>query len=143
MARTVVPPVFVRGGEAQGGDGLPEKLVKYVPAETLAFFFPTATALGSNHDGWLIAVLILGALGTIGYLWTSAQSQEVEERPLPYFYVLAVIAFFCWAIGTRGNVANLVNIDSTVSGALLGAAAFLVPLSDSVALEIVKRRRGA
>jgi hypothetical protein len=143
MARTVVPPVFVRGGGAQGGDGLPEKFVKYVPAETLAFFVPTAAALGTNRDGWLIAAIIVGALGTVGYLWTAAQREDEDKRPLPYFYFLAVIAYLCWALGTSGSVADLVHADRTVAGVILGAGVFLIPLADSVALEIVKRQRGA
>lgn len=39
MPRTVVPPAELRGARERpiGGDPLPERLVKYVPAETLAF----------------------------------------------------------------------------------------------------------
>src|SRR4051812_1815235 len=99
MPRTVVPPPDVRGGGglgAQAGDGLPEKLVKYVPAETLAFFVPAAAGLGSDRDTWLIVVFVVGLAGTLGYLWNRGQEEQPDKRPLTHFYVLSGIAFCCW-----------------------------------------------
>jgi hypothetical protein len=103
MPRTVVPPVRWRGpggpGSA-GGDGFPERLVKYVPAETLAFFVPLAAVLDPGHRLWLITVLVVGAVGTVGYLWLAGQQAGPDERPLPHFYALSCVAFLCWAVGT-------------------------------------------
>jgi len=73
VARTVVPPPALRAGGdglgAHAGDNLPEKLVKYVPAEALAFFVPAAAGLGSDRKIWLIVIFVVGLAGTIGYLW--------------------------------------------------------------------------
>jgi hypothetical protein len=135
MPRTVVPPkpASKRAADAPaGGDQLPEKLVKYIPGETLAFFVPVAAALGSDRKGWLVAVTIVAAIGTVAYLWNSASSTPATERPLPHFYVLAVIAFAAWAIGTSPNIADLISVDDVVAGVILALAVFLVPLADGI-----------
>ncbi len=134
MPRTVVPPrpVDQRAAESPAGDQLPEKLVKYIPGETLAFFVPIAAALGTERDGWLVAVLIIAAIGTVAYLWNSANSLPPDERPLPHFYGLAVVALACWAIGTAPNVASLISVDDVVAGVILALAVFLIPLADGI-----------
>lgn len=134
MPRTIVPPqrAAKQAGQPATGDTLPEKLVKYIPGETLAFTVPVAAALGSDHEVWLIAMLIVAALGTPAYLWNSATSLPADQRPLTHFYVLATVAFGCWAIGTCPSVANLISVDDVVAGVILAAAVFLVPLLDGV-----------
>jgi hypothetical protein len=141
MPRTVVPPVAARGerGATQvGGDSLPERLVKYVPAETLAFFVPVAGSIGSSRSPLLIAAVSAGLVGTVGYLWLAGQRAESDQRPRGHFYILAAVAFVCWAIGTSANVAHLVRIDQVTAGVILGLAVFLVPLID----EVLTRYRG-
>lgn len=135
MPRTVVPPVRLRGpapGQAVGGDGLPERLVKYVPAETLAFFVPLAAGIGDKRDGLLLTVVGAGLAGTVGYLWTAGQRAKPDERPRAHFYPLAGVSFLCWALGTSPNVAALVRLDPVESAVALGLAVFLVPLLDDV-----------
>ncbi|HEU5109715.1 MAG TPA: hypothetical protein VFT95_14330 [Micromonosporaceae bacterium] len=144
MPRTVVPPVHFRGGrrgrgEPAGGDSLPERLVKYVPAETLAFFVPIAAVLGADRRGWLITVLVVGVAGTVGYLWLAARKANDDEKPLPHFYVLACLAFLCWAIGTSAGVADLVNLDQVEAGVVLGLAVFIIPLGDDVLNRLLRR----
>lgn len=141
MPRTVVPPVRFRGAAERsvGGDGLPERLVKYVPAETLAFFVPTAAAIGAERDTLLVVVLVVALVGTIGYLWLAGQRAAEDERPLPHFYVLAGVAFLCWAIGTSANVSALVGMDTTTGGVVLGLAVFAVPLLDEVGNRLLQR----
>ena len=145
MARTVVYPVVMRnggtppaGGEA-GGDSVPERLVKYVPAETLAFFVPAAAGLGADREGLLIAVIVAGLVGTIGYLWVAAQREDEDKRPMTHFYVLAGLAFLCWALGTSGSVSSLVDLDATAAGVILGLAVFLIPLVDEVLVHVKSR----
>lgn len=136
MPRTVVPPVSVRGAAAVGGDQLPEKLVKYVPAETLAFFVPAAAALGSGRGVLLVVVVVAGLAGTVGYLWWAGQRAKPGRRPLAHFYVLAGLAFLCWAVGTCPNVATTVGLDQVEAGVVLGLAVFLIPLADGVLTRI-------
>ena len=111
-------------------DGLPEKLVKYVPAETVAFFVAVSAAVGTQHEGWLIALFIIGALGTPAYLWAVAPSGSAA--PHPYFYALAIIAFVCWALGTSGSTQSLFGLSQNLGGVVLASAAFVIPLADSV-----------
>jgi hypothetical protein len=142
MARTVVPPqvsVEARALDDLGaeelpvvGDGLPERLVKYVPAETLAFFVPFAAAIEPDRYVLLIAVVVVAALGNIGYLWWNGHNLPREQRPLPHFFVMATIAFLCWAIATAPNVSAMLGIDALIAAVILGSAVFLVPLADQV-----------
>lgn len=139
MPRAVVPPnprSAARRSDSPPSDGLPEKLVKYVPAETLAFFVPTSAVLGSDHDAVLAAAIAIGAVGTAGYLWLAARNESPDRRPRRHFYPLAVVAFLCWALGTSANVMDMVGIDATASGAILGFAIFLVPLADGLLNEV-------
>jgi hypothetical protein len=142
MPRTVVPPVRFRGSggaEPAGGDRFPERLVKYVPAETLAFFVPTAAVLDDDHKAWLLAVLVAGILGTAGYLWVAGRAAEDDERPLPHFYVLASIAFACWAVGTSAGVAALIGLDQVEAGVVVGLAVFVIPLVDDILNRVLNR----
>lgn len=144
MARTVIPPQVAAAAQPRGldaepagelpvvGDSIPEKLIKYVPAETLAFFVPFAAAIGSERQGLLIAVVVIAAIGNVGYLWWSGHTLAKEQQPLPHFFVLATIAFVCWAIATAPNVAALLGIDALVAAVILGAAVFLIPLADQI-----------
>jgi hypothetical protein len=143
VPRTVVHPVVVRGagGEPAGGDPLGERLIKYVPAETLAFFVPVAATVGADRDALLVAVLAVGLVGTVGYLWLAGQKAAADERPMPHFYVLAGVAYLCWALGTSPNVAGLVRMDAVAAGVVLGLAVFLVPLLDEVLVRLLRRGR--
>lgn len=133
MPRTVVPPVRLRGeGQtAEGGDSFPERLVKYVPAETLAFFVPAAALLGSDHRPWLIVALVVGAIGTVGYLLQAAP-EDPDSRPRVHYYVLACLAFLGWAVGTTPAVADLVHLDQVGAAFVLAVAVFLIPLADEM-----------
>lgn len=138
MPRTVVPPRR-SASRAQGSepDDLPEKIAKYVPAETLALFVPATAALGTGHDSWLVATFVVAALGTPAYLWYSARNLTVDERPLIHFYVLSVVAFGCWAIATSSAVLSLIDrelfdIDQVVAGVILLLGTFTIPLADGI-----------
>ncbi|GAA1646917.1 hypothetical protein ACFQY4_16315 [Catellatospora bangladeshensis] len=143
MPRTVVPPVRFRSSGANsgvGGDGLPERLVKYVPAETLAFFVPLAAVIGPDRRPLLIALLCVGLAGTVGYLWLAGQKTAADERPLPHFYALAAVAYLCWALATSPHAAALLGLDQVEAGVVLTLAVFLVPLADEL---LVRLRRPA
>jgi beta-phosphoglucomutase-like phosphatase (HAD superfamily) len=138
MPRTVVPPKeakYLDAGATQG-DSVPEKLVKYIPGEALAFFVPVAAALGTKHNSVLVAAVVVGGIGTVGYLWVVARKLDATSRPLPHFYVLAVIAFAAWALATTASVQKLVGVDDTSAGVGLLFAVFLIPLTDSVCNEL-------
>ena len=135
MARTVVPgrkrEQRRTGVAADAGDPLPDRLIKFVPAETLAFFVPAAAALGSDRDGLLITAVVVGAIGTAGYLWTRRPSDPTEQ-PRPIFYGLAVAAFVAWALTTAPSFASMLGLDDVATGFILLAAIFLIPLADTI-----------
>ena len=138
MPRTVVPPVRVDAGgpggaiRLEGGDDLPTKLVKYVPAETIAFFVPATAGIGSGRGALLLVVVVAGVIGTVAWLWYKGSSQPEAQRPRAHFYVLSAIAFLVWAVATAPNVAALARLDSVTAGVLLLLAVFLIPLADGV-----------
>ncbi|WP_433222663.1 hypothetical protein ACQP00_24085 [Dactylosporangium sp. CS-047395] len=141
MPRTVVPPARFRddGAPPVGGDSFPERLVKYVPGETLAFFVPLAAFVGDGREMLLVVVVLAGLIGTVGYLWLAGQRAEEDERPLPHFYVLAAVAYLCWAAGTASNVADLAGLDAIAAAVVLGIAVFIVPLLDEVGNRLLRR----
>lgn len=53
-------------------------------------------------------------------------------QPGWWFYVLAVVAFLGWSIGTSPTTANLFHLDSVSAGFILAATAFIVPLLDKL-----------
>lgn len=135
MPRTIVPSGrarAVRGTLVRGpaGDATPEKLVKYVPAEAIAFFLPATAALGPERRVLLAVVTLIAAIGALLYLWLTARRLERHKRPLGYFYPLALLAFLAWAVGTSRNVAGLVHLDDISAGIVLLMAVFIVPLAD-------------
>jgi hypothetical protein len=123
------------------GDGIPEKLVKYVPAETLAFFVPFSAAIGPERTGLLIAVLVVSAITTVGYLWWQGQSLPREQQPLPHYYVLAVIAFACWAFATAPSVTALLGADALVAALVLAGGVALIPMTDQFLTWLIRKNQ--
>jgi hypothetical protein len=128
MARTPRYPDEGMGAGTGGSDGLPEKLIKYVPAETLAFFLP-AVALAKATPNLLWAALVIGAVGTVAYLY-SVRSQT--NPPRVYFYVLAFISFLVWALATNAPIQTLIGVSADVAGFILLVAVFLIPVVDKI-----------
>jgi uncharacterized membrane protein YphA (DoxX/SURF4 family) len=132
MSRTVVYPssgtsrrAAVRGDPPP--DGYRDKIAKYVPAETLAFFVPIAAQ--ATTDGTRRLILVVGAFGTVLYLFLGRKSR-------PYFYVLALIAYFAWALGTSDFGAELFGLDDNLSRIILAIAVFLIPGIDEAITKI-------
>jgi uncharacterized membrane protein len=135
-----MPRTVVTSAEPAGGDGLPEKLAKYVPAETLAFFVPISATIPDSRMALLWVAVAVGLVGTIIYLIVAAQRATADAKPRLHFFVLAGLAFLAWALGTGKGVQDLIGLDSITAGVILGVAVFLVPLIDS-ALNIVSAAR--
>jgi uncharacterized membrane protein len=106
-----------------------DKLVKYIPAEVLAFYIPswalvdTATPLGQ----WLVFAIALA--GTVAYLMARA---DRADPPRWYFYVLAALAFVAWAIGTTTSGGVLFHLPPWLAQITVLAAVFLIPLLDEI-----------
>ena len=107
-----------------------EKLLEFVPVEVLSGFL-VLSAAAHNNGVLLIAALVAGLIATPAYLFLAGQRQ-LREPKMPHSYVLAVIAFTAWALGTNVEVANLFRLDQKVAYWILAAAVFLLPAIDGV-----------
>ena len=134
MPRTIVYS-DVRG---QPGDDYLTRLVKYVPGEVLSFFL-LVTSIFGNEEPFLVMTIIACLLGTPLYLYVTGLQVESRKRPHFYSYILALVAFAAWAVGTSTAVDSLFRIDKTFSQFLLFLTVFLLPGIDTL-LEV--RMRG-
>jgi len=135
MSRTIIYPTAGAGLAApqaaapQPPTGFPEKLVKYVPGEVIAFYYPVYSAVGSNLlYQWIM--FCLGLFGTIGYLYVFSNR---TQPPRCYFYLLAAVAFIGWAVGTSSVGQDLLGLPNFVKDITVTITVFLVPLLDELA----------
>jgi hypothetical protein len=139
-------------------DSYVSKIVKYVPAESIALatgFFAAFTGL--SRGGVFLAVGIF-AVANFAYLLGVAHVHD-KEVPSLHFYVLSAMAFLLWSAAEIDPVARAVGLAGTSSGPqrawVLGVATGFIPLLDSAAknrelraalgrpLGLVRRGRGA
>ncbi len=110
-----------------------ERLIKYIPAETIALFIAVygITYYLSGGEPWYPVVarwiLILGLLGTILYLWKAEKVTDVVQQGI------SAIGFFIWvcALGVM-PVTSLPFYNAIGAGLLLVAYVFFAPLIDGV-----------
>ena len=129
--RTIVYPTRPKAAlpmAAAPPDAFPDKLLKYVPAEVIAFYAPLYSSLtGGTAKALVFAASVLGLLL---YLWLRA---PVHQPPRAYFYVLAIVSFVGWALGTSPvGVAMLGITDPDISKVALPIVVFLVTAIDEV-----------
>lgn len=111
-------------------DSYTERLAKYVPGETLAFFVPLAAFIGSGQPVWLWVILAVGVVGTPLYLWANTRSDQTKR--LPHYFVLVTIAFVIWAFGVDPDYAKMVGLPPMVVTVVMGIAVFLLPGIDTL-----------
>ena len=105
-------------------DGYGEKLLKYIPAETIAFYAPLAAIPGIGSAArWAILLVGLG----ITVLYLVAQAKREKLKPPPAYFVLGGIAFLAWALGTSDFLTAVAGVDAVWGGVILGAAVFGIP----------------
>lgn len=143
MIRTVVyrraaePEVVDAAARVQSApvlpDGYLDRLVKYIPGETLALWLPLAVAAAASSTPWLLWVVFAAGLGaTVLYLWLNGRKLPTDKRPMPHFYVLAAVAFVVWALGTSQPTADLFKLPADVANVLLGLGVLLIPGLDQL-----------
>ena len=111
-------------------DGYKEKLVKYVPAEVIAFFTPITAFIGAGEDGLLIVALVAGVVGTVAYIYRQNQKIPAEKQAPVWSYLLAIWAFLAWGLATSPVTADVLGLSLKGAGIILGISAFLVPALD-------------
>lgn len=113
-------------------DSYSERLVKFVPAEVLAFFVPAA-ANWADDDTALAVICIVGLIATPLYLWLRARDlDEKRQGHLAWYFTLSTVAFAAWALGTSAASSELLGLSPRTGTLILTLAAFLIPLLDEV-----------
>lgn len=135
MSRTVVYPQGEPGSRAGAvaGDTYEDKLLKYVPVEVVAFYAVVYASVQREADWLKWFILLLGVFGTVGYL---VARSDRSRPPRWYFYVLSVIAFLAWALGTSSVGQDLFAFPDAAAKIMLPSGVFIVPLVD----ELLTRR---
>ena len=120
-------------GEAAKEDTFGDKLVKYIPAEVIAFYVSGYVLAGQVGETAQWVVLFVCLLGTPAYLFVRA---DKVKPPRWYFYLLAMGSFWAWAVGTSTVGADLFDWPTSkaeiMGKFIVTAAVFLVPLVDEV-----------
>ena len=115
-----------------GTDSFPEKLVKYVPAEALAFYVPILQVNGvKSSSSALLLVTAAGLVGAIIYLVLASNRLPVSRRPKMWFYALAGLAFIAWALATVPELGAIFGLSTVISAVILPIAVFLIPAIDT------------
>jgi hypothetical protein len=113
-------------------DDFTSKLIKYIPAETIALatlFFGAWTIAGD----WVWFWVAIGALVNIGYLYGMTFASPQSTNPAWYFYVLSAAAFVAWAVATVDVVEAAASVDdSAKAGVILTFAALAIPTLDQI-----------
>ena len=107
----------------------------------IGFFLP-AYALVQRLEGlWWVGwvVFVTSALGLGGYLFIQS---DKDKPPRWYFYLLSILAFVAWAVGTSSAGAELFKLPQPeITGKLIVmAAVFLVPLVDELLTRLIPAR---
>jgi len=110
-----------------------ERLVKYMPAETLALFVAAygTTYYLSGSDEWypLMArwILIAGILGTVLYLWQAEGVADIVQL------AISTIGFVLWACALGVvSVTSLPYYNPVIAAALLIIWVFFAPFIDGI-----------
>ena len=116
------------------GDSYVTKIVKYVPAESIALttgFF----AAFSPHGWTMVLALTAFAAANFGYLYGTAHVNDDRKDTPPHFYLLATLAFLLWAFATINAVAAWANLTGEAGDPqrawILGLSTTVIPMLDS------------
>jgi hypothetical protein len=115
-------------------DGYQSKIAKFVPAEVLAAFIPWVATLDPakpDDQSVLRFAVVAGIIATPIVLAWSARNEPKSKRSEPHFYILAIVAFVTWAIGSQEGVQTWLGVDPRIAGISLGLFVLIVPAIDA------------
>lgn len=148
MNRSVVYPEGVIGKKAptrppnptvDNSDQFRDKLVKFVPAEAVAFFaVATQIVHASWPDLWSYVVLGLGLI--IALLYPTAVSRDAPTVAW-FFYLLSGVSFLAWAFGTSSFGGDLFDWPRGANKIVLAAAVPIIPAVDDLLVRLTLRAR--
>jgi peptidoglycan/LPS O-acetylase OafA/YrhL len=125
----------------EGGGERPDryfdKLLKYVPAEAIAFYLPFYEfSKDPESDEWQWIVFAAAILGGFVYLLLRV---DKEKKPRRFYYVIALLALLAWTIGTSTVGADLFGLSDKGSKIIVGIAAFALPGVDEALTRFLPR----
>jgi hypothetical protein len=148
MPRAIVYPPRARDGEIVAGRRTPndyaDKLAKYVPAEVLSGFLLLVAMAEQSKDPQqlLITCFIAGLVMTPIYLAIAGlKSAPRQQKQRWYSYILSIIAFVGWAVGTRSSMARLLYLEPEIGSFILAVIVFAVPGIDQLLTHLYSGRR--
>lgn len=112
-------------------DNYADKLVKYVPAEVLAFALPAA-AVNAGNDTWLKAIIGIGVATTPLYHFAASRTAPPQLKPKPAFYALSAVAFVPWILGASLAVAQMTGWGQGAVTTILLLSLLIIPLLDQL-----------
>jgi hypothetical protein len=135
---TMIRTVVTEDDAARENNGLPNteddyktKLLKYIPAETVAFFTAlvgVVDALKVTEPTWyvvgLVIVFLAGLVGTPLYL-TRVYGMKWQYKKGQI--IVSTLAYVLWVLAL-GTFQGIVPVPPTIITLLLGGFTFLVPL---------------
>jgi hypothetical protein len=130
---SVTPTAQPKNPPADPDGDTTERLAKYVPAETLAFYTPIAAIVAAFAQLQAL-ILLVGIVGTFFYLRRSARSVPSGKKVLGHFYLLSCVAFVFWALATDHSLSASFIPDKVfeiprdvVVGVVLAIVVYLLP----------------
>lgn len=137
-------------GEPKAGvQSYTEQILKYIPAEVLAFYIPALTAAetlkqataGTEITSYTVvvyAIFVLGLLGTFLYIFRNAKSALTKEgidnagqRSL-LKAAISALAFFIWALYIGGPFAGIAGYATYGTLGILGFTFITPAIYDSI-----------
>jgi hypothetical protein len=121
----------IRGAATVLAPGKPDdyfsRLLKYIPAEVVAFYISAGGIVPADHPkrlGYLWAIFTVGAIATPVYMLFAARDDETK-KPIPIQILLATIAFPVWAYAMGGPFASLAWYEAWTGSLLLLTVTFV------------------
>jgi hypothetical protein len=129
-ARRLPGPIAEGDDETSKPDGYATKLVKYVPAETVAFVSFISLAPLRGALAW--AVFAAALIGSIIYI--------ALKGPQPWYGMLLVlVSTFVWVLATTNFGEVLLGLTYSTSRVILGITVFIIPGVDEFVTRLFRR----
>lgn len=131
MSRRIEAPRKSRLGKKEGGEDLPGRIGKYIPAEIVALYvmlksFPPTTSPHRAIALWVIFWVCLGL--TPIYLAFTTSQKKPKKGPLWRQVLIATIAFPFWVLALGNGPFDSFGIETWITSIILTVITFVFGL---------------
>jgi len=125
-------------------DSYPEKIIKNIPSEVIAFYIPAigAAAAGKdliNYDFVIWVIFLVALVGTFVYMRKTATKDLIENKVTEHIgqkvfwkSVLATVAFLIWALYLGGPFVSIAGYSTYGTLLILGYTFFTPAIYDAI-----------